>query len=154
MTRLPTIHQVLRDELHLQTRHRQLLESQQAALLACDRARFCALHDDYSALLVELNAQQDVRKAILRHDDGSPLTLTLLLELLPETSCRRLRPVRESLQRTLERVQALNRQNQQLIENELNYIAFSLDLCVEAGRKNDNGYGGGGGGRLLLDRSA
>ena len=154
MTRLPTLHQVLRDELQLQTRHCKILEAQQAALLACDRAQFFALHDEYDVLLGQLEAQQDVRKMVLRQEDGSPLTLTLLLEMLPETVCRRLQPVRESLRRTLERVHALNRQNQQMIQNELNYIAFSLELCMEAGRKNDSGYGGGGGGRLLLDRSA
>ena len=39
----------LRDELALQTRHLKLLESQQLALLACDRARFAALQEDYAA---------------------------------------------------------------------------------------------------------
>ena len=45
--------------------------------------------------------------------------------------------------------------NQSLINNELNYIAFMLDLFVEAGRSAETGYGAGSmGPRLLLDRRA
>jgi len=46
--------------------------------------------------------------------------------------------------------------NEMLIRNELNYLAFSLDLFVEAGRAAGQSYGGGAmlGARMGLDRRA
>ena len=148
--------QVLRDELALQKRHCKLLEAQEQALLACDRGRFAALQEEHCGMLAALEAQDDARRAALKDEGGAPLTLSALKERLPETSLRGLPAVEDGLRQTLDRVQALTRSNQKLIQNELNYLAFTLDLFVEAGRTADNGYGGGGraAGRLLLDRRA
>ena len=84
--------------------------------------------------------------------EGNALTLSALLEGLPGKEQGTLAAVRQDLRQTLERVQTLSCQNQQLIQNELEYIAFTLDLFVEAGRRAESAYGGRGalGGRLLL----
>ena len=156
MTDAKRILQVLRDELALQTRHRKLLEAQEMALLSCDRARFAALQEEHCAMLAALEAQDDARRAVLVDEAGGPLTLSALAELSPESSLRGLPALEDGLRRTLDRVQALTRSNRRLIENELNYLSFTLDLFVEAGRTADNGYGGNGRltGRLMLDRRA
>ncbi len=156
MTDTKRILQVLRDELALQTRHCKLLEAQEQALLACNRARFAALQEEHCGMLTILEAQDAARRAALTDEAGAALTLSALKEMLPATSLRGLPALEDGLRRTLGRVQALTRSNQKLIQNELNYLAFTLDLFVEAGRTADNGYGGGGrmAGRLLLDRRA
>ena len=156
MTDTKRILQVLRDELALQTRHCKLLEAQEQALLSCDRARFAALQEEHCAMLALLEVQDAARRAALTGEGGAPLTLSALKEMLPAASLRGLPTLENGLRRTLERVQALTRSNQKLIQNELNYLAFTLDLFVEAGRTADNGYGGSGRvtGRLMLDRRA
>lgn len=59
------------------------------------------------------------------------------------------------LSKTVDQNRVLSARNEQLINNELKYIAFMLDLFVEAGRSAEAGYGVGSGvGRLLLDRRA
>jgi hypothetical protein len=148
----------LRDELTLQTRHRKLLEAQEQALLTCNRTRFATLQEEYVELLLLLEAQDTARKSVLIDDKGEPLTLSMLKEFLPPN---RLRDLEEGLRRTLEQVQTLTCRNQILIQNELKYLAFTLDLFVEAGRNADTGYGpqsrdrsGWQTGRLLLDRRA
>ena len=150
------IMQVLRDELALQTRHCKLLEAQEQALLTCDRGRFAALQEEHCRMLAVLEAQDGARRAALTDEAGTPLTLTMLKEAFPTASLRGLPGLEAGLKKTLDRVQALTRSNQKLIQNELNYLAFTLDLFVEAGRTADKGYGGGGRitGRLLLDRRA
>ncbi len=156
MTDTKRIMQVLRDELALQTCHRKLLEAQEQALLSCDRARFAALQEKHCGMLAALEAQDDARRAALVDEVGAPLTLSALKEMLPDAGLRGLPALEDGLRQTLDRVQALTRSNQRLIQNELNYLAFTLDLFVEAGRTADNGYGGGGRmtGRLMLDRRA
>ena len=150
----------LRDELALQTRHARLLESQQLALLACDRARFTALQDEYALVLVQLEAQDTARRAALTDENEEPIALPALKEECSERNKTTLQALEDSLRRTLDQVQGLTRRNQTLIQNELNYLAFSLDLFVEAGRSADSGYGKNGGSRgrlsslLLLDRRA
>lgn len=145
--------QVLRAELALQTRQLRLLEAQEQALLACDRTRFAALQEEHAQMLVALEAQDTARRTVLTDDEGQTLTLTALKETVP---ARSLRTLEDGLRRTLDRVQTLTRRNQMLIKNELDYLAFTLDLFVEAGRSADNGYGGGGRliGRLMPDRRA
>ncbi len=151
--------QVLRDELALQMRHCKLLEAQEQALLACDRARFTALQDDYASVLVALEAQDAARRNALA-DESGPLTLSQLREAVPVESRRGLDTLGDGLTQTVERIQTLSRRNKTLIQNELDYFAFTLDLFVEAGRSIDTGYGPGGGrsghltGRLMLDRRA
>lgn len=153
---------VLREELALQTRHLKLLESQQLALLACDRVRFTALQDDYAVVLVQLEAQDTGRRAVLVGEDRQPLTLSLLKALCSERTQSILQTLEDSLRCTLDQVQLLTKRNQTLIQNELDYLAFSLDLFVEAGRSADNGYGtncvrnraGRAASLLMLDRRA
>ena len=144
---------VLRDELALQTRHCRLLEAQEQALLACDRARFEALQEDHAKMLAALEAQDAARRAVLTDEAGEAMTLSALRETIPAKS---LRTLEDGLRRTLERVQTLTCRNRTLIKNELDYLAFTLDLFVEAGRSADTGYGGGARplARLLLDRRA
>ena len=155
MTDAKQLTSLLREELSLQTRHCKLLEAQQRALLACDRARFCALQDEYARLLGQLDAQAQARQALFQDEQGNALSLAALTDLLPLRQQSTLIPLRDRLKRTLECAQELCRGNRQLIENELNYIAFSLDLFVETGRQADIKYGGSRwGGRKLLDRRA
>ena len=159
-TNIKLILKTLRDELALQTRHARLLESQQLALLACDRARFTALQDEYALVLVQLEAQDTARRAALTDENEEPIALPDLKEECSERNKTTLQALEDSLRRTLDQVQGLTRRNQTLIQNELNYLAFSLDLFVEAGRSADSGYGKNGGSRgrlsslLLLDRRA
>jgi len=146
---------LLRNELDLQTRHMKLLEAQQTALLACDRPRFCEMKAEQELMLQLLDAQQTAREAEMVDGNGNLLAISALLERTPEKQQRALGLVRDSLIKTINRVQELTLQNKQLIENELEYIAFTLDLFVEAGRKaTKSDYGGFGSlrGRMLLDR--
>ena len=133
--------QVLRAELALQTRHGNLLEAQQLALLACDRPRFAALQEDYAQVVVQLEAQDTARKAALQDENGQALTLSAIKDRALPKDLPKLASLEESLRQALDKVQALTRRNQTLIQNELDYLAFSLDLFVEAGRTADNGYG-------------
>ena len=145
---------LLRTELELQTRHKKLLETQQEALLACDRPRFCGMKAEQDLMLQLLDAQKTAREAELEEPNGNLLAISALMERCPEKQQRALGLVRDSLIKTINRVQELTEQNAQLIENELEYIAFTLDLFVEAGRKTKKDYGGFGSlrGRMLLDR--
>ena len=153
---------VLRDELALQTRHLKLLESQQLALLACDRVRFTALQEEYALVLVQLEAQDTARRAAMVDEDGEPLMLSGLKTQCAERNQAVLQALEDSLRQTLDQVQVLTKRNGTLIQNELDYLAFSLDLFVEAGRSADNGYGtnriqsraGRAASLLLLDRRA
>ena len=153
---------VLRDELALQTRHLKLLESQQLALLACDRVRFTALQEEYALVLVQLEAQDTARRAAMVDEDGEPLMLSVLKTQCAERNQAVLQALEDSLRQTLDQVQVLTKRNGTLIQNELDYLAFSLDLFVEAGRSADNGYGtnrvqsraGRAASLLLLDRRA
>ena len=158
MTDTQQILKVLRDELTLQTRHCKLLEAQEQALLACDRERFTVLQVEHAEMLPALEAQDALLRETLRGEDGDLLTLSALKEILPPNS---LRGLEDRLRQTLERVQTLSSRNQTLIQNELKYLAFTLDLFVEAGRNADIGYGPKGRsyngrltGRMLLDRRA
>jgi hypothetical protein len=162
--KIKSILKVLRDELTLQTRHMRLLEAQQLALLACDRVRFTAYQDEYAQVLVKLEAQDTARRAALTDENDEPILLSVLKTQVSDRNQSVLQTLEEELRRTLDQVQSLTRRNQTLIQNELDYLAFSLDLFVEAGRSADNGYGihcgsvGQRGGRLsgllLLDRRA
>ena len=152
MTDAKHIAQLLRQELKLQTRHCKLLEAQQRALIACDRARFRALQDEYTRLLGHLEAQAQARQAAMQDAQGEAVTLPAFLETLPAPEQATFAGLRDSLKRTLERAQALCRRNTQLIQNELDYIAFSLDLFVEAGRQADLKYGGSRLGRAQAAR--
>ena len=145
---------LLREELDLQTRHMKLLEAQQNALLACDRPRFCGMKAEQDLMLKLLDAQETAREAEMAEPNGNLLAISALMERCPEKQQRALGLVRDSLIKTINRIQDLTLQNKQLIENELEYIAFTLDLFVEAGRKTRNDYGGFGSlrGRMLLDR--
>ena len=147
---------LLRTELEIQTRHKKLLETQQEALLACDRPRFCGMKAEQDLMIQLLDAQKTAREAELAEPNGNLLAISALMERCPEKQQRALGLVRDSLIKTISRVQELSEQNTQLIENELEYIAFTLDLFVEAGRKADILYGGRSlnGCRLLLDRLA
>jgi|SRR3569833_2470148 len=147
---------LLRDELDLQTRHQKLLEAQQNALLACDRPRFCGMQAEQNLMLQLLEAQKTAREAEMADQNGNLIAISALLERCPEKQQRGLMLVRDALIKTINRVHELTEQNKQLIENELEYIAFTLDLFVEAGRKARKDYGGFGSlrGRMLLDRCA
>lgn len=146
----------LRQELAAQTRHCRLLEAQGRALLACDRERFCALQEEHAGLLAELQAQEEARAALLQDEAGQPCLLSALLARVTPRDRRALETLRGGLSKTLAQVQELSARNQRLIDNELKYIAFMLDLFVEAGRSAEAGYGMGSGmgRRLLLDRRA
>ncbi len=148
--------QVLRAELALQTRHCRLLEAQELALLSCDRAKFVSLQEEHSLMLLELEAQDILRRDTLKDEAGTALTITMLREFLPLGSLPSLTALEDSLRLAVDRVQELTRRNRVLIQNELDYLAFTLDLFVEAGRCADTCYGGSGraSGRLLLDRVA
>ncbi|MBV9850803.1 MAG: flagellar protein FlgN [Armatimonadetes bacterium] len=155
MTDATQLARLLREELRLQTRHCKLLEAQQRALIACDRNTFCGLQDEYAQLLVHLEATTQARQEAMQDEQGKAVPLAALMEGLPARQQTLLAGVRDNLRRTLERAQELCRRNQQLIQNELAYIAFSLDLFVEAGRRADLRYGGSRcGGRKMLDRRA
>ena len=156
MTDARPLIQCLRQQWALQTQHCRLLEAQGQALIACDRRRFCALQADYERLLAALEDQDTVRISLMQDDQGQACTLSALIGRFPDPARLRLTALRDGLRGTLELAQDLARRNQRLIQNELDYMAFTLDLFVEAGRSADAAYGGLGmaGGRLLLDRRA
>ena len=155
-TDIKGIIKALRDELALQTRHCKLLEAQERALLACDRVKVCALQEEHAQLVVQLAAQDEARREALQDNTGKALTFSALKADASEPVVRALETLEGSLRPLLQKVQALTSRNQILIQNELEYFAFSLDLFVEAGRAACSGYGGYGslGSRILLDRRA
>lgn len=158
MPSLPQLIAVLKQEHALRLRHCRLLEAQGRALLACDRARFIALETEHAALLVEMEAQAVRRQEVLADDTGAPQTLSHWLETMPDDARprRALESLRDALFAAASRAQTLARRNEMLIQNELNYLTFALDLFVEAGRTANRGYGGRAliGGCLGLDRRA
>ena len=151
---------VLQDELKLQNRHLRLLEAQHSALLACDRPRFCGLKEEHALMLSLLESQEAIRCSVMRDEAGNTVSLSALLREIPQISHRNILAVSQELKRILGRVQVLGQQNQKMIQNELEYIAFTLDLFVEAGRKADVSYANYGGRRptvgtrMFLDRLA
>jgi len=153
-----TLISILKQEQILRLRHCKLLEAQGRALLACDRARFGKLEPDHADLLVQMAAQETARQSALTDEDGEMQTLSAILEEMEENSRARrtLTMLRDTLRETIERSRILMQRNEMLIRNELNYLAFSLDLFVEAGRAAGQSYGGGAilGPRLGLDRRA
>lgn len=157
---MPDIKQIttlLKQEHALRLRHCRLLEAQQAALLACDRARFTTLEPEHADIVALLADHEALRTEALFGDDGEAITVSVLLETLPEGRVRQaLAAARDALVSAAERTQTLSRRNEMLIRNELSYLEFSLDLFVEAGRAAGQSYGGGAllGGRLGLDRRA
>lgn len=147
---------LLRDELDVHTRHMKLLEAQQGALLACDRPRFCGMKAEQELMLQLLEAQKTAREHALTDAGGNLMAISALIERCPEKQRKGLWLVQDRLIQTVKRVKDLSSQNKRLIENEIEYIAFTLDLFVEAGRKQKNVYGGFGSlrSRMLLDRRA
>ncbi len=156
MTDAQRLTRLLRDEIALQTQHCRLLEAQQRALADCDRPGFMGLQPEYAALVEQLKAQAEARGSLLCDAAGGETTVAALVEALPESQRPAPAALRDTLARTLARAQDLCRRNEALIHNELEYMAFTLDLFVEAGRRADINYGGGGrlGRRKLLDRRA
>lgn len=160
MTDIKPILRVLRDTLKLYTRHCRLLEAQEQALLLCNRERFTSLQTEHAHLLIDLEAQESVRRAAMTGEDGEPLTLSALKMAASTGQQRELETLEENLRSALDRISLLSCRNKLMIQNELEYFAFTLDLFVEAGRSADSGYGPGAGGgvrppaRLLLDRRA
>ena len=92
----------------------------------------------------------------MQDEMGQMCSLSALLTNVSPRDRRALETLRAALGKTLSQVQELSTRNRGLINNELKYIAFMLDLYVEAGRSAEAGYGigGGMGRRLLLDRRA
>jgi hypothetical protein len=159
MAEAKKILKVLQDQLQIQTRHIRLLEAQQCALLACDRPRFCELQEEHASLLALLEKQEAARCAVMCDQAGNTVSLSKLLEGIPQNDHRNILAVSDSLKSALDRVRLLGQQNQQMIQNELEYLAFTLDLFMEAGRKADNTHAYGGsrptvGTRMFLDRRA
>lgn len=150
------IAELLRSELAIQTRHCKILEAQERALLAGDRTRFIAIQQEYASLVERLKVQGDARITMLQDEDGQPVTLNALLDELPEADQKPLVDLRDRVHACLDRAQRLCQRNEKLITNELRYIAFALDLFVEAGRRADDSYGGRGrfARRRMLDRQA
>lgn len=146
----------LRQELSLQSKHRQLLEAQGSALEACDRERFAAMQAAHADLLARLQALGQERMEMMCDEDGNACPLSTLLEHVSSRGRKTLEGLRATLGAVLAGNRDLSARNQKLIDNELKYIAFMLDLFVEAGRSAEAGYGAGSGigRRLLLDRRA
>lgn len=153
-----TIIMVLKQEQALRTRHCQVLEAQGRALMLCDRMRFAALETDHAALLVHLQMQDAARRSALADDAGEPVTVADVLAQMDEShrAHRTLTALRHALGALAERSRTLMQRNEMLIRSELSYLAFSLDLFVEAGRASGQSYGSGmlTGGRLGLDQRA
>lgn len=140
----------------LHQRHCKLLKAQQSALLACDREKFCALQPEHDLLVQQVQQQEEALRVLIQGGAGSAATLSAQLACLPERTRRPLQAVQSGLLRTLQETRALSERNAQLIQNELHYLDYTLDLFIDAGRAADAGYGGRGPmrGRLLLDSLA
>ena len=154
MTDAKKLTEVLRQELALQNRYCKLLEAQKRALLACDRVSFSKLVPEQEAVAETLGMQETRRRATFQSEVGEPMTISALIKDLPEGAKRPVNALRNDLRKVLDKVAVLSQQNQVLIENELGYISFALDLFVDAGRKADSYGGSRGGRRLFLDRVA
>ena len=147
---------VLQDELTLQLAHRRLLSAQEKALIQCNRPRFCELQAEYVKLVADLERQQTMRESLLVDRLGMPCTFGDISAQLSD----RARPIfdrlRTELAKTIQSIRQMTERNQRLIQNELDYITFTLDLFVDIGRNTSNKYYGfaSTGGRMLLDRRA
>jgi flagellar biosynthesis/type III secretory pathway chaperone len=88
-------------------------------------------------LAAELNKLQDVREQILEQvakaigRDPRQLTLSELAAQLPGEQAERLGKTRDKLRETIGKLTAKNDLNQQLIQNALEYVDFSLNLLTQ-----------------------
>ena len=148
--------QTLRAEWSLHLKHVQLLQAQQTALLSCDRDEFCRLHTQHEALLAQIAAHTKVRDAALRDETGAPRPLSAWLVDAVGRTRQTLENLQNGLRETLRLAQTLTQRNAQLIENDLTFFAYMMDLYVDVARLSGDGYGGHApaAGRLGLDRRA
>ncbi len=88
-------------------------------------------------LVGELNKLQDVREQILGQvaktigRNPQELTLSQLAEQLPVEQAEKLIPIRDKLKEVVGKLAAKNDLNQQLIQNALEYVDFSLNLLTQ-----------------------
>ncbi len=145
---------MLKHELELQRKHVRCLRDQNSALISCNRAKFEQQQKSYVALLSELEAQESRRNKLLAGrslGDGSQ----------EWTSQQRTALLRVCEQIGSASVQArdLNSQNRLLIEGELRYMSFMLDVMLDTARKTGHSYEAHGGlatvqRSLLINRAA
>jgi hypothetical protein len=126
---------ILRAELQLQRRHTQILQEQHQALLVGDRAWFAMTQRLYIQYLADAKRHADLRLKVLgpptvplkkRMSGWSPRERTAGFALV------------DAIRALIENVRLLGRSNAAMIENELRYGKFMLDLYLEATRKQSN----------------
>jgi len=130
-----SIIEILRSELQLQRRHYQILQEQHAALLVGDRQRFAVTQQMYSHFLADARRHADARALVL-----GPVKVNLKDRMVAWTSRDRVAGIAliEAIRDLLDKIQTLGRSNAAMIENELRYGKFMLDLYMEATRKRSN----------------
>jgi len=121
---------VLIAELTLQKRHLKVVREQNAALIACDKLRFQALHEEYVVLMGELEIQSKLRIA-----NFGTKKVEATLKDWPELDRRNAEKVIAELKVIVTEVQRLNGQNRKLLGNQVKYIDFMLNLLINTYRK-------------------
>ena len=156
MNNIKLLLHTLRAEWSLHLRHVRLLQAQQAALLTCDRDEFCRLHAQHEELLAQMEAQGNARDEALRGPDGAPRPLSTWIAEAAGRTRQTLETLQGNLQGTLQQAQELARRNAVLLENEMAFFAYMMDLYVDAARISGDDYAGHApaAGRLGLDRRA
>lgn len=79
------------------------------------------------------NAREQIVAQIARKagKKSEELTVSYLIELLPRDKAEKLSSVRDSLKKTIEKLQSQNDLNQKLINNAMDYVNFSLNLLTQ-----------------------
>lgn len=114
-----------------------MAESKTGVVVKGDTEQLQALVAKEQKFISELGKLKDVREQIIGqiskttglHPDD--LTLSKLADMLPQDQCQRLNQVRETLQETIGKLSTKNDLNQQLIQNALDYVDFSLNLLTQ-----------------------
>lgn len=114
-----------------------IAESKTGVIVKGDTEQLQVLVGKEQKLIGELGKLKDVREQIIGQISKSigiqseEMTLTKLADMLPQDQSQRLIQIRDRLQETIGQLTAKNDLNQQLIQNALDYVDFSLNLLTQ-----------------------
>lgn len=134
-TEIKSIIEILQKELTLQKRHIELLQTQHGALISCDRAAFAAAQKDYVRLLAEVKRHAAQRSLAL---GGNTPPLKERIAAWPQRERAQGEALLVAIFTLIGRIKLVSLQNAAMIQNELRYGKFMLDLYIDAARKQSN----------------
>jgi hypothetical protein len=117
-------------EITLQRIHVKLLSAQRMALVQRDHEGFVGLQPEHGSCLADLSSQAEERRRLLRGR-----SMAAVFASWPEAEQTKAKALARQLRQLLKEARMLCAQNAAMINNELRYADFLLDIFVKAGRK-------------------